>query len=34
LSGPNAEITQPEIDRALRYMRTRWQRQYGLVEVG
>jgi ATP-dependent DNA helicase RecG len=34
LSGPNAETTQPEIDRALRYMRTRWQRQYGLVEVG
>jgi len=34
LSGPNAEITQPEIDRAIRYMRTRWQRQYGLVEVG
>ena len=34
LSGPNTEISQPEIDRALRYMRTRWQRQYGLVEVG
>ena len=34
LSGPNPEITQPEIDRALRYMHTRWQRQYGLVEVG
>jgi ATP-dependent DNA helicase RecG len=34
LSGPNAEVTQPEIDRAIRYMRSRWQRQYGLLEVG
>jgi ATP-dependent DNA helicase RecG len=34
LSGPDAEVTQPEIDRAIRYMRSRWQRQYGLVEVG
>jgi len=34
LSGPNKEFTQPEIDRAIRYMRSRWQRQYGLVEVG
>jgi ATP-dependent DNA helicase RecG len=34
LSGPNAEISQPEIDCAIRYMRARWQRQYGLVEVG
>jgi ATP-dependent DNA helicase RecG len=34
LSGPSAEISQPEIDRAIRYMRSRWQRQYGLVEVG
>jgi len=33
LSGPNQEITQPEIDRALRHMRTRWQKTYGLVEV-
>ncbi len=34
LAGPNAEITQEEISRALRYMRTRWQKTYGLVEVG
>jgi ATP-dependent DNA helicase RecG len=34
LEGPNSEITQPEIDRAIRYMRTKWQHSYGLVEVG
>ncbi len=34
LSGPNSEISQPEIDRALRQMRTKWQKSYGLVEVG
>lgn len=34
LAGPNEEISQGEIDRALSYMRTRWQRAYGLVEVG
>jgi len=34
LAGPNAEITQEEISRALRYMRARWQKTYGLVEVG
>ena len=34
LSGPNSEISQPEIDRALRQMRTKWQKTYGLVEVG
>jgi ATP-dependent DNA helicase RecG len=34
LAGPNAEITQEEISRALRYMRARWQKAYGLVEVG
>ena len=33
LAGPNAEISQAEIDRALRYMRARWQTTYGLVEV-
>ncbi|HXW90196.1 MAG TPA: ATP-dependent DNA helicase RecG [Terriglobales bacterium] len=33
LAGPNAEISSAEIDRALRYMRARWQRTYGLVEV-
>jgi ATP-dependent DNA helicase RecG len=34
LSGPNQEISQPEIDRALKHMRTRWALSYGLVEVG
>jgi ATP-dependent DNA helicase RecG len=34
LSGPNAEISQIEIDRALSQMRTKWQKTYGLVEVG
>jgi ATP-dependent DNA helicase RecG len=34
LSGPNPEISQTEIDRALWQMRTRWQKTYGLVEVG
>src|SRR5213595_1664627 len=34
LAGPNSEISQIEIDRALRQMRTKWQKTYGLVEVG
>src|ERR1700704_4964147 len=34
LSGPNQEISQNEIDRALKHMRTRWALSYGLVEVG
>ncbi|HEV2687200.1 MAG TPA: helicase-related protein, partial [Bryobacteraceae bacterium] len=34
LAGPNTEISQEEIGRALRHMRNRWQRTYGLVEVG
>jgi ATP-dependent DNA helicase RecG len=34
LGGPNAEISQEEIDRALQHMRTRWALSYGLVEVG
>jgi ATP-dependent DNA helicase RecG len=34
LAGPNAEVSQDEINRALRHMRTRWQKSYGLVEVG
>ena len=34
LAGPNPEISQEEINRALRHMRSRWQRSYGLVEVG
>jgi ATP-dependent DNA helicase RecG len=34
LSGPNNDISQEEIDRALKHMRTRWALSYGLVEVG
>jgi ATP-dependent DNA helicase RecG len=34
LAGPNSEITQAEMDAALRHMRTRWHKSYGLVEVG
>src|SRR5256885_2708273 len=34
LAGPNSEISQSEIDRALWHMRTCWQKTYGLVEVG
>jgi ATP-dependent DNA helicase RecG len=34
VAGPNAEISQEEINRALLHMRTRWQKTYGLVEVG
>jgi len=34
LAGPNAEIPKEEIDRALHHMRARWQKTYGLVEVG
>ena len=34
LAGPNTEISQTEIDRALAHMRAKWQKTYGLVEVG
>lgn len=34
MAGPNPEITEVEISRALVAMRTRWQHTYGLVEVG
>jgi ATP-dependent DNA helicase RecG len=34
LAGPNAEVSQPEMDRALAHMRTRGRLSYGLVEVG
>lgn len=34
LSGPNQEISQEEINRALKHMRARWALSYGLVEVG
>jgi ATP-dependent DNA helicase RecG len=34
MAGPNPEVTQVEISRALVALRTRWQHTYGLVEVG
>jgi ATP-dependent DNA helicase RecG len=34
IAGPNCEISQQEIDQALRHLRNRWQKSYGLVEVG
>jgi len=34
MEGPNSEITQVEISRALVALRMRWPRSYGLVEVG
>jgi ATP-dependent DNA helicase RecG len=34
LDGVNTEISQAEVDRALRHMRMRWQKTYGLVEAG
>ena len=34
IAGPNNEISQDEINRALRHMRALWQHSYGLVEVG
>src|SRR6266436_6222730 len=34
ISGPNAEVSKDEVDRALKEMRSRWAMSYGLVEVG
>lgn len=34
LAGPNKDISQEQINRTLHHMRTRWQKTYGLVEVG
>ncbi len=34
LAGPNDQISREEINLALRHMRARWQKSYGLVEVG
>jgi ATP-dependent DNA helicase RecG len=34
LDGPNSEVSQHEIDRVIRHMRRRWQKTYGLAEVG
>ncbi len=34
LAGPNKDVSKEEIDRALRHMRSRWHKTFGLVEVG
>ncbi|MDP9161013.1 MAG: ATP-dependent DNA helicase RecG [Acidobacteriota bacterium] len=34
MAGPSQQLSQTEIDLALRHMRKHWQRTYGLVEVG
>jgi ATP-dependent DNA helicase RecG len=34
LAGPNADVTQEEISRAVNHLRSHWNRRYGLVEVG
>ena len=34
LAAPSPDISQREIERAVRHMRTRWQSTFGLVEVG
>ena len=34
LAGPNEDVSQEEIDRALSHVRTHWQKTYGLAEVG
>ena len=34
LDGPNKDISQEEINRALKYLQAHWNRRYGLVEVG
>ncbi len=34
LAGPNKDISQEEMQRAVRYLRSHWNRRYGLVEVG
>jgi ATP-dependent DNA helicase RecG len=33
-AGPNAELPEMEVSRALQHLRSHWQRRYGLVEVG
>jgi ATP-dependent DNA helicase RecG len=34
LAGPNADLTQEEVARAVQHLRAHWNRRYGLVEVG
>jgi len=34
LAGPNTEVSQEEITRAIVHLKTHWQRRYGLAEVG
>ena len=32
--GPNAEVSQEELTRAVKHLQAHWNRRYGLVEVG
>ena len=34
MAGPNSDLTQEEIARAVQHLRSHWNRRYGLVEVG
>jgi ATP-dependent DNA helicase RecG len=34
IAGPSPEVSQEEINRAVRHMRARWKHSFGLVEVG
>ncbi len=34
MAGPNSDLTQDEIARAVHHLRSHWNRRYGLVEVG
>jgi ATP-dependent DNA helicase RecG len=34
LEDTNSGVSEEEVKKALRHMRARWQRSYGLVEVG
>ena len=34
LTGPNTDVSKAEIDRAVKHLRSHWNRRYGLVEVG
>jgi ATP-dependent DNA helicase RecG len=33
-SAPNADVSKEELERAIHYLKTHWQRRYGLIEAG
>jgi ATP-dependent DNA helicase RecG len=33
-SAPNAEVSKEQLERAVHYLKTHWQRRYGLIEAG